>query len=230
MEISIILPTFNEKNNIFLLVNSIKKYLKKNNYEIIIVDDNSPDNTGQECLRKFKKDKSVKVFLNKKRTGFSESIFKGIKNSTKKKIIVMDTDFTHDPILIPKMLRLSSEYNIIIGSRYCAGGYMEDHVHSKLSYFYNLLLKIILKTQVQDNLGGYFCISKSLLNKLPQNRIFYGYGEYFFRLLFYALKINLTILEIPTIYKKRMRGKSKSNFVYMFYKYFIEALKLRFRL
>ena len=53
----------------------------------------------------------------------------------------MDTDFTHDPILIPKMLRLSSEYNIIIGSRYCAGGYMEDHVHSKLSYFYNLLLK-----------------------------------------------------------------------------------------
>ena len=70
MEISIILPTFNEKNNIFLLVNSIKKYLKKNNYEIIIVDDNSPDNTGQECLRKFKKDKSVKVFLNKKRTGF----------------------------------------------------------------------------------------------------------------------------------------------------------------
>ena len=107
---------------------------------------------------------------------------------------------------------------------------MEDHVHSKLSYFYNLLLKIILKTQVQDNLGGYFCISKSLLNKLPQNRIFYGYGEYFFRLLFYALKINLTILEIPTIYKKRMRGKSKSNFVYMFYKYFIEALKLRFRL
>ena len=142
----------------------------------------------------------------------------------------MDTDFTHDPILIPKMLRLSSEYNIIIGSRYCAGGYMEDHVHSRLSYFYNLLLKIILKTQVQDNLGGYFCISKSLLNKLPQNRIFYGYGEYFFRLLFYALKINLTILEIPTIYKKRMRGKSKSNFVYMFYKYFIEALKLRFRL
>ena len=65
MEISIILPTFNEKNNIFLLVNSIKKYLKKINYEIIIVDDNSLDNTGQECLRKFKKDKSVKVFLNK---------------------------------------------------------------------------------------------------------------------------------------------------------------------
>lgn len=230
VDVSIILPTYNEKDNIFLLVNSIKKNLKKNNYEIIIVDDNSPDNTGQECLRKFKNDKSLKVFLNKERTGFAKSILKGIKNSTKNKVIVMDTDFTHDPILIPKMLRLSSEYNIIIGSRYCAGGYMEDHVHSKLSYFYNLLLKIILKTQVQDNLGGYFCISKKMLNRLPQKRIFYGYGEYFFRLLFYGLKINFTILEIPAIYKKRVKGKSKSNFIYMFYKYFIEALKLRLRL
>ena len=66
VDVSIILPTYNEKDNIFLLVNSIKKNLKKNNYEIIIVDDNSPDNTGQECLRKFKNDKSLKVFLNKR--------------------------------------------------------------------------------------------------------------------------------------------------------------------
>ncbi len=227
MEVSIILPTYNEKYNIFLLVNSIKKNLKKYSHEIIIVDDNSPDSTGNHCLKKFSKDKSVKVILNKKRIGFSESIFKGIQNSTKKNLVIMDTDFTHDPILIPKMLRLLNEYEIIIGSRYCAGGYMQDHVHSRLSYLYNLLLKIILKTQVQDNLGGYFCISKKSLNRLPKKRIFYGYGEYFFRLLFYALKINLTVLEIPAIYKKRIRGKSKSKFIYMFYKYFLEALKLR---
>lgn len=227
MEVSIILPTYNEKYNIFLLVNSIKKYLKKYSLEIIIVDDNSPDSTGNHCLKKFSKDKSVKVILNKKRIGFSESIFKGIQNSTKKNLVIMDTDFTHDPILIPKMLRLLNEYEIIIGSRYCVGGYMQDHVHSRLSYLYNLLLKIILKTQVQDNLGGYFCISKKSLNRLPKKKIFYGYGEYFFRLLFYALKINLTVLEIPAIYKKRIRGKSKSKFIYMFYKYFLEALKLR---
>ena len=227
MEVSIILPTFNEKKNILLLVNTIKKKLKKFEFEIIIIDDNSPDKTGEICLNKFKKDKLVKVYQCKKRIGLSESIIKGIKQSSKKNLVVMDTDFTHDPVLIPKMLRLLSEYDLIIGSRYCVGGYMEGHVHSRLSYFYNLLLKIILKTQVQDNLGGYFCIKKISLNKLPQKKIFYGYGEYFFRLLFYALKIRLPILEIPAIYKKRIRGKSKSKFIYMFYKYFIEALKLR---
>ena len=71
MEVSIILPTYNEKNNIFLLVNSIKKNLKKYNHEIIIVDDNSPDNTGNLCLKKFSKDKSVKVISNRIRIGFS---------------------------------------------------------------------------------------------------------------------------------------------------------------
>ena len=228
MNVSIILPTFNEKKNILLLVNSVKKILKKIKYEIIIIDDNSPDKTAYVCKNKFKNDKTVKVIQNKKRLGFSESIHKGILNSSKKTIIVMDTDFTHDPILIPKMLRLSKEYDIIIGSRYCAGGLMEDQLHSHLSFFYNLLLKLILKTQVQDNLGGYFCISKKHLNKLPAKKIFFGYGEYFFRLLFFSSRKKFSILEVPAIYKKRKWGESKSKFIHMFYKYFIEALKLRF--
>lgn len=227
MNVSIILPTFNEKKNILLLVNLIKQKLKNIDNEIIIIDDNSPDKTAYACKKKFKNNKTIKILKNKKRLGFSESIHRGILNSSKKMIIVMDADFTHDPILIPKMLRLSKEYDVITGSRYCAGGLMEDQIHSHLSFFYNLLLKLILKTQVQDNLGGYFCISKKNLNKLPAKKIFFGYGEYFFRLLFFSLKKNFTILEIPAIYKKRKRGKSKSKFIYMFYKYFIEALKLR---
>ena len=106
---------------------------------------------------------------------------------------------------------------------------MQDQIHSHLSFFYNLLLKLILKTQIQDNLGGYFCVSRKSLNKLPNRKIFYGYGEYFFRLLFFALKKISQFLKIPAIYKRRLRGKSKSNFIYMFYKYFVEAIKLRLK-
>ena len=228
MQVSIILPTYNERKNILLLVNSIKKHLKKHALEIIIVDDNSPDGTGSICKKKFGKNKNVFVLNNKIRTGLAKSIYEGIKVSSKNKIVVMDTDFTHNPVLISKMLRLSNEYTIISGSRYCSGGYMEEQIHSHLSYFYNLLLKLILKTQVQDNLGGFFCIDKKQLKKLPLKKIFYGYGEYYFRLLFYSLKSKFSILEIPAIYKKRTRGNSKSKFIYMFYKYFIEAIKLRF--
>ncbi len=228
MQVSIILPTYNEKKNILLLINSIKRQLKNYNLEIIIIDDQSPDETGLICKKNFIKYKNIKVLINKSRIGFAKSILEGIKVATKKKIIVMDTDFTHDPKLIPTMLRLSNEYDIISGSRYCSGGYMENQIHSHLSYFYNLILKLILKTQIQDNLGGYFCIDKKNLSKLPKQKIFYGYGEYFFRLLFYSLRLNFSILEIPAIYKSRKRGKSKSKFIYMFYKYFVEALKLRF--
>lgn len=228
MQVSIILPTYNEKKNILLLINSIKRQLKNYNLEIIIIDDQSPDETGLICKKNFIKYKNIKVLINKSRIGFAKSILEGIKVATKKKIIVMDTDFTHDPKLIPTMLRLSNEYDIISGSRYCSGGYMENQIHSHLSYFYNLLLKLILKTQIQDNLGGYFCIDKKKLSKLPKEKIFYGYGEYFFRLLFYSLKLNFSILEIPAIYKSRIRGNSKSKFIHMFYKYFVEALKLRF--
>jgi dolichol-phosphate mannosyltransferase len=227
VEVSVILPTFNEKENIFLLITDIKKKLKNTSLEIIVIDDNSPDGTGLICKNNFIKDQSVKIIVNKKKIGFSESIYKGILNSTKKNIIVMDTDLTHDPILIPKMLRLIDEYDIIIGSRYCAGGYMQDQIHSHLSFFYNILLRLILKSQVQDNLGGYFCIKRNTLMKLPNKKIFYGYGEYFFRLLFFAFKKNLTILEIPATYKNRVRGRSKSSFIYMSCKYFIEAIKLR---
>ena len=216
MEVTIILPTFNEKNNILLLINLIKKVLKKSKIQIIVIDDNSPDKTGLICKNKFKRDKSINIILNKRRIGLANSIYRGILKSSKKIIVVMDTDFTHDPKLIPKMLKLINEYDIISGSRYCAGGYMQDQIHSHLSFFYNLILKLILKNQIQDNLGGYFCITKKSLNKLPSKKIFYGYGEYFFRLLFFALRKNLTILEIPAIYKKRVRGKSKSNFIYMF--------------
>ena len=166
MQVSIILPTYNEKKNILLLINSIKRQLKNYNLEIIIIDDQSPDETGLICKKNFIKYKNIKVLINKSRIGFAKSILEGIKVATKKKIIVMDTDFTHDPKLIPTMLRLSNEYDIISGSRYCSGGYMENQIHSHLSYFYNLILKLILKTQIQDNLGGYFCIDKKNLSKL----------------------------------------------------------------
>ena len=228
MKVSIILPTYNERKNILLLINSIKKYLKNYSYEIIVIDDNSPDQTAFICKKKFLKNKRINVIKNKIRIGLAKSILKGVRFSKNDKLVVMDTDFTHDPILIPKMLRLSNEYDIISGSRYCSGGYMEDQIHSHLSYFYNLILKLILKTQIQDNLGGYFCIDRKKLIRLNLKNICYGYGEYFFRLLFYSLRSKYSILEIPAVYKKRRRGKSKSKFIYMFYKYFIEALKLRF--
>ena len=228
MQISIILPTYNEKENIVRLVETIKKLNIEQTFEILIIDDNSPDGTYQFSKDKFFNDNNVKIVLRKNIRGLAFSIKEGIEKSLGDHVIVMDTDFTHDPILIKKMISLRSQYEIISGSRYVTGGFMENQLHGKLSYYYNLMLKFILKTKINDNLGGYFLIKRDLLNQLEFDKIFYGYGDYFFRLLYFSKNKNAKIIEIPAVYKQRIYGKSKSNFLAMLFKYFYAAVKLRF--
>ena len=231
MDLSIILPTYNEKNNIVNLVNQILEVIKNiENKEIIIVDDNSSDGTYLTCKTAFEKNSGIKIILRENNRGLANSIIEGIKASNGKKIIVMDTDFTHDPKMITQLIYLNKLYDIISCSRYCAGGVMKNKIHFYLSFIFNLLLRIILKTQIQDNLGGYFCIKKTVLDNLPIDKIFFGYGEYFFRLLYFAQKKKYTIVEIPAFYSLRHEGKSKSNFLLLSCKYFFEAVKLRFNL
>ena len=139
----------------------------------------------------------------------------------------MDTDLSHDPKLIPQIINLNKDYDIVSCSRYCEGGSMGNKLHYYCSFSYNLLLKFILKTQIKDNTGGYFCIKRNTLDLLPFEKIFYGYGEYFFRLLYFANKKKKSIIEIPTIYNRRIYGRSKSNFSLLLFKYFFSAIKLR---
>ena len=229
MNLSIILPTFNEKDNIISLVKKIQEISKEvENKEIIIVDDNSPDGTYQSCKSEFENTPNVKLILRKNNRGLANSIGEGIKNCSGENIIIMDTDLTHDPKLISKLIKLIKEYDIVSCSRFCAGGLMENKMHYYLSFVFNLFIRIILRTQIQDNLGGYFCIKKNVLDSLPYERIFYGYGEYFFRLLYFAQKKKFSLIEIPAIYNLRHKGKSKSNFFLLLFKYFFAAIKLRF--
>ncbi len=229
MDLSIILPTYNEKNNINVLIKNILEILKNlENKEVIVVDDNSPDGTYLFCKKEFEKNNQIKLIFRQSNRGLANSIGEGIKASKGKNIIIMDTDLSHDPKLIPQMINLNKDYDIVSCSRYCEGGSMGNKLHYYCSFSYNLLLKFILKTQIKDNTGGYFCIKKNTLDLLPFEKIFYGYGEYFFRLLFFAKKKKKSIIEIPTIYNLRTYGKSKSNFFLLLFKYFFSAIKLQF--
>ena len=152
MDLSIVLPTYNEKDNIINIIKQILEILKYiENKEIIVVDDNSPDGTYLTCKSAFEKNDGIKVLLRKSNKGLANSILDGIKICKGEYIIVMDTDLTHDPKLIPKLAYLAKEYNIVSGSRICAGGFMENKIHNYCSFSFNLLLRIILKTQIQDN-------------------------------------------------------------------------------
>jgi len=229
MKVSIILPTFNEADNIVSLIQAILKNIPPSwTPEIIVVDDNSPDQTLQKVAESFADNDAVKSLLRTRDRGLAKSIRAGIESAQGGQILVMDTDFTHDPIEIPKMLHVSQVYDLVSGSRFCPGGRMQDTDHYLMSLVYNMFARIILRTQIQDNSGGYFTIAREKLRKLPFDDIFFGYGDYYFRLLHYVQKNKFTVVEIPAQYISRVKGNSKSNFIGMFFSYTVAILKLKY--
>jgi dolichol-phosphate mannosyltransferase len=150
----------------------------------------------------------------------------GIENATREFILVMDTDFTHRPDEIPLMLHIVEKVDLVSGSRFCAGGSMDSTVHYLASFAYNLLIRVIIRTQVQDNLGGFWVARTELIRKLPYEEIFYGYGDYYFRMLHYLQQLDAHLVEVPAHYTQRTAGASKSNFLKLLLKYSIEAIRL----
>lgn len=193
--------------------------------EIIVIDDLSDDDTAQ-IIRKLRK-ANIRLILNSERIGLAESIRKGIQLSTKEYVLVMDSDLTHSVNEIDAMLKVAEVFDLVSGSRFSQGGSMESKKHYIASLLYNWCLRAILKTQVQDNLGGFWLMKRNDVLSLPLNKIFYGYGDYFFRLLYLASKFQFSIVELPSAYSARRFGKSKSNFTKLLFKYSWEALRFK---
>lgn len=227
-KISVVLPAYNERGNICKLIDAIIfNSMKINiNPEIIVVDDNSPDKTGNHVINTFKKNKNVKTFIRTKEKGFATAIRFGIEKATGDIVLVMDTDFNHDPKLIPQMIESLKYYDVVSTSRYIYGGGMSNRFRYFCSYLYNIFIRIILRTKISDNLCGYFAIRRRDLLKYDFDRIFRGGGEYFFRFLYFAKRKKVSILEIPIVYGERKYGSSKNNFIKTLFRYTKTALEL----
>ena len=229
MKASVVLPTYNEADNIVPLVQSVTAHMPAGwDYEILVVDDSSPDGTYETVRRTFASDAHVMPVLRTTDRGLAKSIRTGVEKAGGDYVIIMDTDFNHDPADIPRMLHLAQVCDVVVGSRFCPGGSMPDVWHYCLSLLYNWFIRVVLRTQIQDNLSGYLAAKKTSLEELPYDQIFFGYGDYCFRLLHYAQRSGLQILEMPVRYKQRQKGESKSVFWRLFLSYTRALLKLRF--
>jgi dolichol-phosphate mannosyltransferase len=231
MDVSVILPTYNESENICDLIDALADGLRPFGWqaEIVVVDDNSPDCTATAVMNHpVHGGVSVKCLVRTQERGLATAIKHGITRSTGDSIVVMDTDFNHDPAVIPRMVQLLAYYDLVIGSRYVVGGGMEDHNRYVYSLIYNTFVKILLWHKIQDNLSGFFAMRRNALAALDPDKIFHGYGEYFIRLNYAALRRNYSVLEIPVFYKLRTHGSSKSNFIKMIRDYTLCAIQTRF--
>ena len=141
----------------------------------------------------------------------------------------MDCDFSHPPEIIPKMLREIYNADAVFASRYIKGGSMKTNKPQYyLSKLFNHSIKSFLGIRVLDCTNGFFVMRKKALDGLNLDKIFEGYGEYSFNLL-YALKPKkLMIKEIPFSYMPRRYGSSKTRLLHAGVSYWIQAFRLRF--
>jgi dolichol-phosphate mannosyltransferase len=231
MRVSIVLPTFRERDNIVDLIDAIEASLQGLEVEVIVVDDNSPDGTADVVRARMQQRVTppVRLFVRTQERGLATAIKFGLRQATGDVVVVMDTDFNHDPKMIPQMVKFLEYYDLIIGSRFVMGGGMEDRFRYFYSFLYNFFVRLVLGTQVQDNLSGFFAMSRGKLMSLDLDRIFRGYGEYFIRLLFVAWRKGYRLLEVPVFYVLRRHGTSKSQFFKMLRDYTRCVLSLRLR-
>jgi len=222
--ISVILPCYNECGNIIPLIELVHKELNFCQHQIIVVDDNSPDGTF-EVVRSKNYD-FVKAILRTSEPGLAKSIRCGIENADGNIYLIMDSDFNHQPQYIPQLVKNIEFFDCVSGSRYLYGGGMYSPRRYFLSKIFNIYVKFITRTVITDSLSGFFAIRKDALKSLNFDKVFYGYGEYYIRLLYVLQREKAKILEIPTIYGSRLSGESNSRFLRIFIIYSLATIKL----
>ena len=224
---SLILPCYNEYGNLKLLLPEILKNLSNNTFEIIIVDDNSEDGTISRLKEVFKNEDRIKYILREKDRGLGESIKEGILKSSGENIVVMDSDCNHRTedlgLLINEFNK--EKFDMVCGSRFLKGGSSTTFFRHVSSLIFNIFINLITNGKLSDNMSGFFIIKKKYLQE-KLDKIFYGYGEFYIRLLFFMQKERIKISEIPVRYGPRRYGYSKSKLIKMSIIYTVEAIKL----
>ena len=227
---SLVLPCFNELENLKLLLPQLLRILKNKNYEILLVDDDSSDYTIPKLKKIFKKNKKIRFIHRKEERSLGLSIKAGIKKSIGEIIIVMDTDFNHRPQDLKSMIKIYEKgyYDMICGSRFLKGGSSNTFFRHFCSLIFNFFVNFVTGGKLSDNLSGFFIINKNSLKK-DLDKIFYGYGDFYIRLLYFVQKQNISICDFPVKYDLRKYGHSKSRLVKMLISYTIETIKIKMK-
>lgn len=229
----VILPTFNEKKNLAGLVEEIFYYLPDT--QILVVDDNSPDGTGElaENLKNSYPNR-LHVIHRKQREGLGRAYLEGyqfvLKNGAEK-IIQMDADHSHPPALLPKLVAGADEYDLVLGSRYIKGGGTEGWSFWRkiLSRSANLYARILLGLNVRDVTAGFRCFNRRVFSSLDLFEIKSRGYAFQVEMVYQTLKAGFSVGEIPFIFKDRVAGKSKMG-LGLALEGFLIVLKMRLKI
>ncbi|NMC36454.1 glycosyltransferase family 2 protein [Candidatus Beckwithbacteria bacterium] len=247
MKVVIVIPTYNEKDNIGKLASYLEtkifpKLKKEFDPHILIVDDSSPDGTADIVRTLQKKYKNIHLFLNKKKSGLGGAYLKGMSYATDKLkadvMFEMDADFSHDPDVIPQFLQKIKEGNdLVLGSRYIKGGSIPKNwgFHRKLfSILGNIIIQVVLTHfAIRDWTTGYRALRTELFEALRaemKKREFSGY-TWQIGFLHKTVRKGFKVAEVPIHFVDREYGKSKLGTEYikntLFYIFTIRIQELK---
>jgi dolichol-phosphate mannosyltransferase len=212
----LILPTYNEAENIESLVRAALPRLAEAGgpHTILIVDDDSPDGTGRIADRLVEEHPAVRVLHRARKQGLGRAYLAGfavaLENGAEL-ILEMDSDFSHDPADLPRLIAAAGAADLVLGSRYVPGGGVANWglVRRALSWGGSAYARIVLGVPVRDLTGGFKCFHRRVLEALDLSRVHAdGYG-FQIELTYRAIQAGFTVTEVPIVFRERRVGQSK---------------------
>jgi len=202
---SLVIPTFNEKDNIKPLLDAVTRSLSGLDFEVIIVDDDSPDGTAAEVLNYKAVDERVRLIVRRKDKGLSSAVIAGFERAKGDVLGVMDADLSHDQRILPRMIKkVKGKYDMVIGTRSGVKGWGWDR--KIISAGGKLLAKLLLRVPISDPMSGFFVIKKKVFDKVKNKVNPIGFK---IMLEIYYRAMPLKVAEEYYVFTDRVLGESK---------------------
>jgi dolichol-phosphate mannosyltransferase len=208
----VVVPTYNERENLPLLVDGL---LQHPNVRILIVDDKSPDGTGELADTLARRHQGrIQVLNRTANRGLGRSYVDGLKLAIQEPVDVvcqMDADLSHDPAQLPRLIEGTSRGDVVIGARYIPGGQVVNWPKRRqlLSRFANFYVRSITRIEAHDCTSGYRCWKRSALASLPLDRFISDGYSFLVEMLYVAVRRGYGVVEVPITFVERRLGESK---------------------
>jgi dolichol-phosphate mannosyltransferase len=214
----VVLPTFNEAENLEPLVRAVVAQLERvaPGSRVLIVDDASPDGTGAVADRLAAELEAVEVLHRASKEGLGPAYVAGFERvlaAGADLIVEMDADFSHDPVHLPALIAAADEADLVIGSRYVPGGGIQDWgvVRRAVSRGGGAYARLVLGLTIHDPTAGFKCIRREVLERVDLSRLRAQGYVFQVELNYRALCAGFRVREVPIVFRERRRGQSKMS-------------------
>jgi dolichol-phosphate mannosyltransferase len=209
------LPTYNERENLEPMLHALGEILGRDD-RVLVIDDRSPDGTGQLAERLSKELPFVAVMHRERKEGLGPAYLAGFRRALAdgaELILEMDCDFSHDPRDVARLIDAARDADLVLGSRYVAGGAIRNWgtVRRFVSFSGSLYARILLQTSVRDLTGGFKCFRRRVLETIDLEAIHAKGYAFQIEMTYRSLQAGFRVVEVPITFVDRTRGGSKMS-------------------